>query len=858
MGEYQLTIQGYEEAKASIKENLFGIGKSFVIIGWQLTRIEASGRFREDGYSSIAEFAKSEYNMSADNVSKFKKVYETFSVPGDRPEIQDKYKNFEFSKLVDMRQLPEEDRSHLHPETYREDIRDLKEYNKEQENNLSRLLNWQQEQTALGQILKDTIREYFRSKKKTLNTLYASDAYVSESTKEMADIVYKDKSTFKTDNAFLMFHKYPTPLFVKIGQNEAEDLSWEDFLRTMREIFDPLAAGAHTYEAVFEAESQESTHKEESPSDLEESKSQLDSNLVETLDENVEKSQETAPKSGLLHEKRFPNCIYKHDEECISQECQGCSMEKAWKKEKKEERQKGKESYPHYDSNEVFDPATARMVRCFLDCGYTSLLPGGTKRFRAMGAEFAAVYRPGRADFVFYDQFGRTLCYISKERMETEYQNFTAPTEEFAPAQQKNETLPNIGRCAYDSRKTCTLAEEYKHIPGNGENCNVKCCWNCSKRGECKLECDASVYRPEAADDSDQIPGQDNIMNHPEYMPTEQNISSWSEWKPEEAVKELCTRYPELLKEMLQICRTHEKTADRAKEIQRKHAPNGYHGQACDGFSYTFEGYSRGITIQSYTQKKKCKMSYIRLALEVVNLYDPDSSEFDLAEETMEMSDSDKSVCCQQAAENTDERQHLLLEAWPDDLKDIPVPTLENVLRYLKKEEKNLEEIQIVAAEEPGFPVNVLQKAQMNVVGLRLLRNLISACLESGEKDEEGTPEQPHLPVMKNNDQRKEWLRNYKTWGLWYTDEHTGIRYYKYDFENGARLLVEEYDPEPRWTQRYNPGESYYMHLIGGPEPETNGTVPKWTFHARYNKYQNSESELIEFLKALQKGKNQS
>ena len=41
---------------------------------------------------------------------------------------------------------------------------------------------------------------------------------------------------------------------------------------------------------------------------------------------------------------------------------------------------------------------------------------------------------------------------------------------------------------------------------------------------------------------------------------------------------------------------------------------------------------------------------------------------------------------------------------------------------------------------------------------------------------------------MKNNDQRKEWLRNHKSWGLWYTDSHTGARYYKYDFDNGARL----------------------------------------------------------------------
>ena len=101
------------------------------------------------------------------------------------------------------------------------------------------------------------------------------------------------------------------------------------------------------------------------------------------------------------------------------------------------------------------------------------------------------------------------------------------------------------------------------------------------------------------------------------------------------------------------------------------------------------------------------------------------------------------------------EISNLAPDAWPDDLKDIPVPTLENILRYLKKEEKDLEEIKFVAAEESGFPVNVLQKAQMNVAGLRLLRNLISTCLDSDERAKEETAEQLPLPVMKNNDQRK-------------------------------------------------------------------------------------------------------
>lgn len=112
------------------------------------------------------------------------------------------------------------------------------------------------------------------------------------------------------------------------------------------------------------------------------------------------------------------------------------------------------------------------------------------------------------------------------------------------------------------------------------------------------------------------------------------------------------------------------------------------------------------------------------------------------------------------------------------------------------------------------------------------------------------------LPEMKNNDQRKEWLRAYKDWGLWYEDKNIGVKYYKYDFQNGARLIVEEYAPDPGeqkswWVSRTT--ETYYMHLVGGPEPDRVGGVPKWTYHTRYDKFPNSETELCEFLKGLQK-----
>ena len=114
-------------------------------------------------------------------------------------------------------------------------------------------------------------------------------------------------------------------------------------------------------------------------------------------------------------------------------------------------------------------------------------------------------------------------------------------------------------------------------------------------------------------------------------------------------------------------------------------------------------------------------------------------------------------------------------------------------------------------------------------------------------------PQQPELPSFKNNDQRKAWLRDYKAWGLWYEDKNIGAKYYKYDFENGARLIAEVYDLEGVWGMWKPELETCYLHLIGGPEPAKNGAISKWTRHEKYCKHPSSETELVEFLKCVQK-----
>lgn len=111
-------------------------------------------------------------------------------------------------------------------------------------------------------------------------------------------------------------------------------------------------------------------------------------------------------------------------------------------------------------------------------------------------------------------------------------------------------------------------------------------------------------------------------------------------------------------------------------------------------------------------------------------------------------------------------------------------------------------------------------------------------------------PVQPPLPKLKNNDQRKEWLREYRSWGIWYKDKHIGVTYYRYQFGNGADLIVEEYENENEYTGTYT---SSYFHIVGGPEPPRKNGIPKWTKHEKYSRYPNSETELVEFLKEIQR-----
>lgn len=109
---------------------------------------------------------------------------------------------------------------------------------------------------------------------------------------------------------------------------------------------------------------------------------------------------------------------------------------------------------------------------------------------------------------------------------------------------------------------------------------------------------------------------------------------------------------------------------------------------------------------------------------------------------------------------------------------------------------------------KPGMTVTQIQdirKEYERNTGIGMKTVLTQKCSEfsgslSNPEDMDGISSvvdmvQIDLPVFKSDEDIREWLLVPEKWegGLWYTDENIEANYYKFDFENGCRLIAVKY-----------------------------------------------------------------
>lgn len=343
MEQLRLTLPELEQEEKQIRENLGGIVRNFVKTGWHLSRIDRSGAYKLKGYHSVTEYARETFGMAPDGVSRFIHVYEKYSIQGDSPELREEYRDFNFSQLTEMLQLPEDDHAMIRPETKREDIRDLKKFNKQSEHNPDNFLNWQQDP---DDIIREAVKEFFKAREKDLNEIYDQygvGPYPEEEIKKMARFLYHEKKKkFQTNRVFVML--YPDQVFIKSSDGELHDITWPEFFQTMGSIFDGSAAGKDTWEKYFNP-NPDGEFEEQIPGQ-----------------DNIMNHPEYLP--GKLHGRKFERCIYLPEENCISEDCGSCEKKKLLDKQETKEQKSAKElKKPDSEEKEYLDAAARHLIR---------------------------------------------------------------------------------------------------------------------------------------------------------------------------------------------------------------------------------------------------------------------------------------------------------------------------------------------------------------------------------------------------------------------------------------------------------------------------------------------------------------
>lgn len=93
---------------------------------------------------------------------------------------------------------------------------------------------------------------------------------------------------------------------------------------------------------------------------------------------------------------------------------------------------------------------------------------------------------------------------------------------------------------------------------------------------------------------------------------------------------------------------------------------------------------------------------------------------------------------------------------------------------------------------------------------------------------------QPELPKLKNNDQRKEFLKTYRDWSVWFEVPQADEVYYRYNLPDGSAIVICEYKQYVTWKERYtdeNPESIYTKSYLLNPgyhhlhDCETNETA---------------------------------
>lgn len=298
----QMTLNDWVEIKQKLKRELLGIKQSFVRIGFVLRQIDDQKLYERDGYKSIADFAKQEYGLEPSTTSRFMSINREYSIDGYSETLRPEYADLGRSQLEEMLKLPDSDRQMVQPETSRENIRELKRFNKEAP------------EEGVADDLYKLVENFYKDNPDILNEVFKRE-YAETDIKQFIELVNPaGNRSYKKGMYFLMM--YENRVAIKRFGESPQNKTWWEFYQITRQIFE-MAAGEETWKNYFgeeiHGENQEEIVNPETKENITEYKVDEKYEEAPKIQTSEQKKEEIAP--AQKQEKSFEN-----EQEIITEE----------------------------------------------------------------------------------------------------------------------------------------------------------------------------------------------------------------------------------------------------------------------------------------------------------------------------------------------------------------------------------------------------------------------------------------------------------------------------------------------------------------------------------------------------------
>lgn len=260
----ELQVKGtYSEFKEQLDTELKKSVESFVRIGYLLKIARDTEILYESGYPSVVEFAKAEYNLSKDQVSRFIAINDKYSVDGYSDKLQEKYEGYGVAKLAEMLTLPEAVADMIEPEMTRAEIQEIKREVKEEQaiSDIEVMLEEKDTRLEDMNLIQKFMYQYFYENRLDFigmaaviqGELETTDQEIEETLQVLAPsgITTKKVRIAGIGKLFLSIKGKDNNLeLVNVRTNETEEIAWVSFLDDIEQLYE-MGASKEDWEGYY-------------------------------------------------------------------------------------------------------------------------------------------------------------------------------------------------------------------------------------------------------------------------------------------------------------------------------------------------------------------------------------------------------------------------------------------------------------------------------------------------------------------------------------------------------------------------------------------------------------------------------